>query len=88
MSAISEEDFNRLTRLWAETFLRVQEMGKLILKHQPTNKVLGENLGINELELQIEKRDKHGNVVHTQNIRSSGDGKIKSQKRWNKEEGK
>lgn len=84
MPTISEEDLDRLTRLWAETLLRVQEIGKLLLKNRPTAKVLGENLGIKELELDIVKRDKDGNIVHTQNIISTGNGEIKSHKRWDK----
>lgn len=85
MPEISQEDFNKLTRLWAETLLRVQEIGKILLRNKATAKVLQENLGIKEMELDIVKRDKKGNIVHTQNIKSSGSGEILSHKRWDKD---
>lgn len=88
MPEISKEDLDRLTRLWAETFLRVQEMGKLILKNQPTAKVFDGKMGIGELELDIVKRDKEGNIVHTQKIKSTGSGQILSHKRWDNDGGK
>lgn len=80
MLEISEEDSNRLTRLWAETFLRLQEMGKLILKNQPTAKVFRENLGIKKMELLAVVKRKDGSIRKTQDYKfelgGNGKGKL------------
>lgn len=81
---MNEQDLKLLKKLWIETQIRMQAMGRILIgkKEKGTMKT---SLNFGNLELNIEKKDKDGNIVHTQNIKTDGKGEILENKTWDKD---
>ena len=80
---LNEKELAFLKKLWMGAEIRMQAMGR-ILAGKKEGGVQKTSLSFGDLELNIEKKDKDGNIVHTQNIKTDGKGKILKNKTWNK----
>ena len=85
MPEFTDSEFRVLVGLWIEAYVRLKKLGEILLKKQPVQSGYNEKMAIGEMELGIVKKDKDGNIVHTQKIRSTGKGKILEHKRWDKD---
>lgn len=75
--SLSDEEFERVKKLWAEAYLKLTEIGQIIGKHART---FEEKLGTGETELTAIIRRKDGSIRKTQEYKFKGkkgeDGKV------------
>ena len=82
---LNEKELAFLKKLWMGAEIRMQAMGRILAGKKEERGAMKTSLSFGNLELNIEKKDKDGNIVHIQNIKTDGKGKILKNKTWNKE---
>ena len=67
--SLSDEEFERIKKLWAEAYLKLSEMGQIIGKH---SKTFEEKLGTGETEVTAIIQRKDGSIRKVQEYKFKG----------------
>jgi len=67
---LSDEEFERIKKLWAEAYLKLTEIGKIIGRH---TKTFEEKMGIGQTEVTAIIQRKNGTIRRIQEYKFKGE---------------